>query len=107
MNLSSRKNLDIKISEITQLFNLINELNNTKKKKILLYKLESELDFTIDKLEDYYYRYVLKNKSEKNIEKEAEKTIYNSKKTMEAFLPYILMYSMTENYTNNETSQIP
>ena len=33
MNLSSRKNLDIKISEITQLFNLINELNNTKKKK--------------------------------------------------------------------------
>tara|TARA_B110000259_G_scaffold180218_1_gene220666 strand:+ start:93 stop:419 length:327 start_codon:yes stop_codon:yes gene_type:complete len=99
-NLNKNINLDTKINEIIELFGLINKLNNSKKKNILLYKFESELDFMIDRLEDYYYRYVLKNKSEKNIVIDAEKTIYNSKKTMEAFMPYILLYNITENYRN-------
>ena len=93
-------NLENKFEDIRQLFNLINQLNNNKKKQLLQYKFQSELDFMIDRLEDYYYKFILKNKSEKNIEKEAEKVIYNSRKTMEAFMPYILLYNITENYTN-------
>jgi len=104
-NLNKNINLDNKINEIIQLFTLINNLNNSKKKNLLLYKFQSELDFMIDKLEEYYYRYVLKNKSERNIQIEAEKMIYNSRKTMEAFMPYILLYNMTENNTNNINDQ--
>ena len=100
-NLNKNINLDNKINEIIQLFNLINNLNHSKNKNSLLYKFQSELDFMIDRLEDYYYRYILKNKSERNIQIEAEKMIYNSRKTMEAFMPYILLYNITENYTNN------
>ena len=100
-NLNKNINLDNKINEIIRLFNLINNLNHSKKKNLLLYKFQSELDFMIDRLEDYYYRYILKNKSERNIQIEAEKMIYNSRKTMEAFMPYILLYNITENYTNN------
>lgn len=97
-------NLENKFEDIRQLFNLISQMNNTKKKKLLQYKFQSELDFMIDRLEDYYYKYILKNKNEKNIEKEAEKVIYNSRKTMEAFMPYILLYNITENYNTNETN---
>lgn len=104
-NLNKNINLDNKINEIIQLFTLINNLNNSKKKNLLLYKFQSELDFMIDKLEEYYYRYVLKNKSEINIQIEAEKMIYNSRKTMEAFMPYILLYNMTENNRNNINDQ--
>ena len=93
-------NLENKLEDIRQLFNLISQLNNNKKKKLLQYKFQCELDFMIDRLEDYYYKFILKNKSEKNIQKEAEKVIYNSRKTMEAFMPYILLYNITENYTN-------
>ena len=100
-DLNKNISLDNKINEIIQLFTLINNLNHSKKKNLLLYKFQSELDFMIDRLEDYYYRYVLKNKSERNIQIEAEKTIYNSRKTMEAFMPYILLYNMTENNRNN------
>ena len=93
-------NLENKFEDIRQLFYLINQLNNNKKKQLLQYKFQSELDFMIDRLEDYYYKFILKNKSEKNIEKEAEKMIYNSRRTMEAFMPYILLYNIRENYTN-------
>ena len=91
-------NLEEKINNIRELFELINKINNSTKKNLLKFKFQSELDFMIDRLEDYYYKYILKNKSEKKIKLEAEKMIYNSRKTMEAFMPYILMYNITENY---------
>ena len=38
-NLNKNINLDNKINEIIQLFNLINNLNHSKKKNLLQYKL--------------------------------------------------------------------
>jgi hypothetical protein len=95
-------NLDNKIDEIKKLYSIINQINNEKKRFLLKYKFQMELDFMIDKLEDYYYRYILKNKSEKKIQNETEKMIYTSKKTMETFMPYILLYNITEQYNNQE-----
>ena len=51
--------------------------------------------------EEYYYKYVLKNKNEDKIKNETEKLIYKSRKTMDMFLPYILLYNITEQYNQN------
>ena len=46
-------NLDEKIKNIQELFNIINNINNKNKRFLLKYKFQAELDFMIDKLEDY------------------------------------------------------
>tara|TARA_Y100000389_G_scaffold19755_1_gene17078 strand:+ start:135 stop:467 length:333 start_codon:yes stop_codon:yes gene_type:complete len=99
-------NLDEKLDTIRTLFNLIDNIKNDKKRFLLKYKFQTELDFAIDKLEIYYYKYVLKNKSKNKIENETEKMIYSSRKTIDAFMPYILLYNLTEqhNNTNNNTT---
>ena len=94
-------NLEEKINSIKELYNIINNIKNEKKRFLLKYKFQTELDFMIDSLEDYYYKYILKNKSEKKIQNETEKIIYTSKKTMETFMPYILLYNINEQYNIN------
>tara|TARA_B100000242_G_C42903686_1_gene419074 strand:+ start:36 stop:353 length:318 start_codon:yes stop_codon:yes gene_type:complete len=94
-------NLEEKINSIKELYNIINNIKNEKKRFLLKYKFQTELDFMIDSLEDYYYKYILKNKSEKKILNETEKIIYTSKKTMETFMPYILLYNINEQYNIN------
>ena len=94
-------NLEEKINNIKELYNIINNITNEKKRFLLKYKFQTELDFMIDSLEDYYYKYILKNKSEKKILNETEKIIYTSKKTMETFMPYILLYNINEQYNIN------
>jgi hypothetical protein len=98
ININNNIDLDNKIENIKELYNLINNISNDNKRFILKNKFQNELDFMIDKIEDYYYKYILKNKNEKNIKKETEKIIYNSRKTIETFMPYILLYNITENY---------
>lgn len=94
-------NLEEKINSIKELYNIINNIKNEKKRFLLKYKFQTELDFMIDSLEDHYYKYILKNKSEKKILNETEKIIYTSKKTMETFMPYILLYNINEQYNIN------
>lgn len=102
IKINNNINLDNKIEEIRKLYNIINKIDNDKKKFLLKYRFQTELDFMIDKLEDYYYRYILKNKSEKKIQNETEKMIYTSRKTMETFMPYILLYNINEQFNNQE-----
>jgi hypothetical protein len=94
-------NLEEKIDDIRNMFELINNIKNEKKRYLLKYKFQTELDFTIDRLEEYYYKFILKNKSEKKIQTETEKMIYSSRKTMDAFMPYILLYNITEQYKHD------
>tara|TARA_B100000780_G_scaffold7440_1_gene5554 strand:+ start:3637 stop:3981 length:345 start_codon:yes stop_codon:yes gene_type:complete len=95
-----------KLQDLRNLYKIINNVKNEKKKFILNYKLQTELDYMIDKIEEYYYLYVLKNKKEDKIKNEADKIIYNSRKTMNAFLPYILLYNLTNNLTDNLTDNL-
>ena len=95
------ENLENRLEDIRNLYKLINNVKNKRKKFLLNYKLQTELDFMIDKIEEYYYLYVLKNKKEDKIKNEADKIIYKSRKTMDAFLPYILLYNITQNAQNN------
>lgn len=92
--------LENKFKNIKELYNLINNIGNDNKRFILKNKFQNEIDFMIDRIEDTYYRYILKNKNEKKIKEETEKIIYNSRKTIDAFMPYILLYNITENYRN-------
>lgn len=91
-------NLEEKLDSIRTLFDLIDNIKSDKKRFLLKYKFQTELDFAIDKLETYYYKYVLKNKSKKKIQDETEKMIYTSRKTMDIFMPYILLYNLTEQH---------
>jgi hypothetical protein len=88
-------NLENRLSDIRNLFNIINNVKSDKKKFILKHKMQTEIDFMIDRIEEYYYKYVLKNKKEDKIKNEADKLIYKSRKTMDMFLPYILLYNMS------------
>jgi hypothetical protein len=98
----NNKDLEEKFNEIKNLFKIVDNIENDKKRNLLKHKFRSEIDFSIDNIEDYYYRYVLKNKKEDKIIDETEKLIYNSKKVMSKFLPYILLYSINSNDNNND-----
>tara|TARA_Y100000389_G_scaffold147987_2_gene146970 strand:+ start:32 stop:334 length:303 start_codon:yes stop_codon:yes gene_type:complete len=100
MDKNINNNLENKLEDIRQLFKLINNIKNDNKKFALRHKMQTELDFMIDRIEDYYYKYVLKNKKEDKIKNEADKLIYKSRKTMDLFLPYILLYNITEGNEN-------
>lgn len=90
--------IDNKIDEIKNLYMLIQSVK-TKKREVLEKKLEMELDFFIDRIEDYYYKYVIKNKKIDKLKNDMERTIYNSKNMLDKFMPYMLLYSV-----NNELS---
>jgi len=98
----NNKDLEEKFNEIKNLFKIVDNIENDKKRNLLKHKFRSEIDFSIDNIEDYYYRYVLKNKKEDKIIDETEKLIYNSKKVMSKFLPYILLYSINNNDNDND-----
>ena len=94
------ENLESRLNDIRNLFTVINNVKNENKKFILKHKMQTEIDFMLDRIEDYYYKYVLKNKKEDKIKNETEKLIYKSRKTMDMFLPYMLLYNITENNEN-------
>ena len=94
------ENLEIKLNDIKKLFKLIENIKNDNKRFVLKHKMQTELDFMIDRIENYYYKYVLKNRNAKKIKTETEQMIYNSRKTIETFMPYILLYNITEQYGN-------
>ena len=98
------ENLESRLNDIRNLFQIINNVKNEKKKFILKHKMQTELDFMIDRIEEYYYKYVLKNKKEDKIKNETDKLIYKSRKTMDMFLPYILLYNINE---SNQVNQNP
>lgn len=102
MDVSINNNIDLenKLNNIRELYEIINNISNDNKRFILKYKFQSELDFMIDRMEEYYYKYVLKNRNPKKIKTETEQMIYNSRKTIETFMPYILLYNITEQYGN-------
>ena len=65
-SLNSNIDLENKIKNIRELYNLIDNIGNTNKRFILKNKFQTELDYMIDRIEESYYKYILKNKNEKN-----------------------------------------
>jgi len=95
-------NLEIRLKDIRNLYKLIDKIEHNNKKNLLNYKMQTEIDFMIDRIEEYYYKYILKNKKVDKILNEADHIIYTSRKTMDKFLPYMLLYNMTEGNQYNQ-----
>ena len=95
-------NLEIRLKGIRNLYKLIDKIEHNNKKNLLKYKMQTEIDFMIDRIEEYYYKYILKNKKVDKILNEADHIIYTSRKTMDKFLPYMLLYNMTEGNQYNQ-----
>tara|TARA_B110000259_G_scaffold175468_1_gene210732 strand:- start:24 stop:401 length:378 start_codon:yes stop_codon:yes gene_type:complete len=95
-------NLEIRLKDIRNLYKLIDKIEHNNKKNLLKYKMQTEIDFMIDRIEEYYYKYILKNKKVDKILNEADHIIYTSRKTMDKFLPYMLLYNMTEGNQYNQ-----
>jgi len=88
-----------KIQEIIALFALILKADVStaklqRKKEVVFRKFYTELDYFIDKLEEIYYKYYIKKRPIKKLETEVERDIAVARNTMNAFLPYMLMYNM-------------
>ena len=66
-NENINENLESRLSDIRNLYQIINNVKNEKKKFLLKHKMQTEMDFMIDRIEEYYYKHVLKNKKEDKI----------------------------------------
>jgi len=86
--------LNERLDEIKKVFGLLD--GKSDKRSILVrYKLQYELDMLIDSLEEIYYKYYLKNRPIDKLENETAQLIASSRQTMDAFLPYMIMYNTT------------
>ena len=52
----------------------------------------------IEKIENYYYNDILSERKDIDNLKENERILFNYKKTLDKFLPYMLLYNITMNY---------
>jgi len=91
--------IESKVQEIVALFALLANIETKtiamkRRKQVVWRKFNIELDFFIDRLEDIYYKYFIKNKSIKKLETDLERDIAATKNTMNMFLPYMLLYNM-------------
>ena len=75
---------------------LENKNGNIKKKKQLSNRLRREIDNLISKYEYMYDKYVIKNKSLKNMYNEKEKEIKIVQNSMRTFFPYILAFNVAQ-----------
>jgi hypothetical protein len=91
-----QERLNEKFQEINRLFQMVHSKQATApcKYAAVLWKFESELDACVDNMEDIYYNYFLKNKKQDTLVNEMEESISVTKKTMNAFLPYMIMFNL-------------
>ena len=90
-------NIDSKISQIIDIYELISDIKNPRKRIAMKYKFNNELDKMIDLLENYYYKNVLKYRKTLRNTTLKQRDIYNTHKTIEVFLPYLLLHNLNQN----------
>jgi hypothetical protein len=96
-------NLDHKIEEIKQIFQLLYSKKPSKKKDNLHFIFSKEFDNFISKLEKLYFSYYLRHKScilVKNKLSEIENNIYDTYNILENIMPYLLLHNISS-YPSN------
>lgn len=88
--------LEDKIDNLKELHSLFNGIRNSKTKETLMYKLNEELDYTVDYLETLYYDVIKKHKRwiVSKLNRERHETIVTTKETMQVFMPYMIAYNV-------------
>jgi hypothetical protein len=98
--------IEEKLQEIRHLFGLIEnrisaaEPNNNVRVRLVHRKMNMELDYFMDRLEELYYKYVLKQKDITQLEESVEKQIFTSQTAIHKVLPYMMLISMMEDNDN-------
>ena len=62
-----------------------------KRQKVLMTRFIQEIEKCIDRMEDIYYRHVLRNKDISKIKAETDRGIYVTRKMMDTLFPYVIM----------------
>lgn len=99
--------LDDKINDIRSIYERISNISTDyprlrNKQEVIYQKFFHELDYCINRMEDIYYRQVLKNKDISKLKNELDRDIKLSRKVMDAVFPFIMMANMMQE--NNLTS---
>jgi hypothetical protein len=84
------------VEALKEIVNLLENGHNMKKKSKLSNKLRKELDNLISKYEYMYDKYIIGNKSLKNLYNEKEKEIKIVQNSMRTFFPFILAYNVAQ-----------
>ena len=102
-NVNSNITFDDKLAHIINIYEFINKIEGDKKRRIMKMYMNCEMDQMINKVEEYYYKKVLKNRktSRKMMEKQIE--IYNMHKMIETFTPIMIAYQMHYNMNIRDT----
>lgn len=98
MNTEGESDFKNKIEVLNDLYQLISTIKDNKKKQKLEYAFNYEIDMMIEKIENYYYNDILSERKDIDNLKENERILFNYKKTLDKFLPYMLLYNITMNY---------
>ena len=87
------------ITNLREIYHLFTDIKNKKIKDAMLFKLNFELESTINSLDHIYYEATqMKNKSLiTNILNERHQMIISTQSTLKEFMPYIIMYKILNN----------
>ncbi len=82
------------IENIYNLKHLFDSVQCLNKRKVMTRMFMRHLEGFVNKMEDTYYKKVIKNKSITRLKTCQEKDIERTYKTMEAFLPFMIAYQL-------------
>ena len=87
-----------KLIELNDIHDLFMEIQNDKLKYSLMYKLKEELESIINNYDSLYFKAHTNRKYRKNLirntDNERHNTIIQTHQTINAFMPYVLLYNL-------------
>ena len=91
------------LTEIQEIYDLYNQVENTKIRDALMYKLSSGLDELIHESDRMYYDVTILKKKHliRNINNDKHVSVMNTVQTLYAFMPYMIMYNMIQSQTED------
>jgi hypothetical protein len=98
-------NLDEKIAHIIELHELISNIKGNKTRNCVKQKFNQELDYMIERMEDHYYKSVLRRRKTMRHTSKTQQEIYSVRKTIEKMMPYMLAIQIAINMNNDNDNQ--
>jgi hypothetical protein len=98
-------NINEKIAHIIELYELISNIKGNKTRNCVKQKFNQELDFMIERMEDHYYKNVLRHRKTMRHTTKTQQDIYSVRKTIDKMMPYMLAIQIAMNMNNDTDNQ--
>lgn len=82
------------IENIYNLKHMFDNVQCSNKRKVMTRMFMRHLEAFVNKMEDTYFKKVIKNRSIARLQTNQEKDIERTHRTMEAFLPFMIAYQL-------------